>query len=276
MEELGIKGFPDVAEMRAQQAAGAYLLTRQRNLLTIGVILLKEQMNYPVDRELDILSEDIDAEVGKTPLSPAAIYAQALDWLPAAQVAQSSARAADMNLKIARGSRWPTISVGAGYSTGFFRNMDGSPYDSFQNQFVNKRGYYVGASLNIPLFNGFSTTAGTGRAKHNRAIANIQRDADLRALYTEIEQTVADMNGSADEHAQAVRQRESSSVAHNVNQRKYDEGLVSALELHTSANRLIQARADELRARMTWILKKRMVDYYSGVAPLVTPARSEN
>jgi outer membrane protein len=274
MEELGIKGFPDVAEMRAQQAASAYNLTRQQNLLTVGIILLKEKMNFPIERSLDIVPGETDVEVTKTPLTPAVLYSRALDGLPAAQVAQSSARAAEMELKVARGARWPSLSIGGGYSTGFFRNMDGTPYDSFKNQFSNKRGYYVGASLNIPIFNGFSTTAGINRTKHNTVIARLERDASLRALYTEIEQTVADMNGTADQHAQAVRQRESSSVAHNVNQRKYDEGLVSALELHTSSNRLMQARADELQSRLVWILKKRMVDYYSGT-PLVAP-QTEN
>jgi outer membrane protein len=78
---------------------------------------------------------------------------------------------------------------------------------------------------------------------------------------------VADMNGSADAHTQALRQREAAAVAHDVNRRKYDEGLVSALELHTSSNRLTRARADELQSRLTYILKKRMVDYYGG-APL--------
>ncbi len=83
--------------------------------------------------------------------------------------------------------------------------------------------------------------------------------------------SVADMNGSADQHAQALRQREYTSVAHNVNQRKYEEGLASALELHTSSNRLVQARADELNSRLTWLLKKRMVDYYTGIPFITTP-----
>ncbi len=271
MEELGIKGFPDVAEMRAQEAQNAYNLTRQQNQLTIGVILLKEQMNFPIDETLDIAPWDFDTEVAKTPLTAAGIYEGAQGWLPAALAAESSTRASELALKVARGGRWPTISLGAGWSTGFFRNMDSSAYDVFADQFRNKRGYYVGASLNIPIFNGFSTSAGIARSRHTLTMARIERDAALRALYTEIEQAVADMNGSADQHAQALRQREFTSMAHDVNQRKYDEGLVSALELHTSSNRLVQARADELYSRLTWVLKKRMVDYFTGIPFIQNP-----
>ncbi len=157
----------------------------------------------------------------------------------------------------------------AGLNTSFF-HLQGGSNTSFASQLSGKRGYYVGASLNIPIFNGLSVSSGIRRSKYQLSIAQIGRDATLRGLYSEIEQAVADMNGSADQYVQAVRQREYTSVAHDANRRKYDEGLVSALELHTSSNRLMQARADELNSRLTWILKKRMVDYYSGV-PLYSP-----
>ena len=270
MEELGIKGFPDVAEMRAQEASNGFHLTQRQNLLTIGVILLKEQMNFPIEERLDIATYDLDGEVEKTPLTAEAIYSRALGYLPQALGAESSARASEMALRITRGQRFPTLSVGAGYSTSFSRSLDSSAYEAFANQFRNKRGYYIGASLSLPIFNGFSTSANIKRSKYQLEIARTERDAALRALYTEIEQAVADMNGSADQHIQSMRQREYTSVAHDVNRRKYEEGLVSALELHTSSNRLVQARADELNSRLTYILKKRMVDYYLGV-PLFTP-----
>ena len=270
MMELGIKGFPDVAEMRAQEASNSYQLTQQRNKLAIGVILLKERMNFPLEDEFDIVPYDMTEDVVKSPETAAGLYARAIDYLPKALGANSTAEASRISLQIARGARYPTVSLDAGINTGFYHLKGGTSNTSFANQFSGKRGYYVGASLNIPIFNGLSASSGVRRSKYQLSIAQIERDATLRGLYSEIEQAVADMNGSADQYGQAMRQREFTSVAHDVNQRKYDEGLVSALELHTSSNRLMQARADELYSRLTWILKKRMVDYYSGL-PLYSP-----
>ncbi len=269
MVELGIKGFPDEAEMRAKEASDSYRLTLQRNELTIGIILLKEQMNFPLEEELDIVPYDMTEEVAKSLETATGLYMRALNYLPKALSANSTAEASKVALQIARGARYPTISLDAGLNTSFF-HLQGGSNTSFANQFSGKRGYYVGASLNIPIFNGLSTSSGIRRSKYQLSIAQIERDATLRGLYSEIEQTVADMNGSADQYAQAGRQREYTSVAHDANRRKYDEGLASALELHTSSNRLMQARADELYSRLTWILKKRMVDYYSGI-PLIEP-----
>ncbi len=270
MAELGMKGFPDVAEMRAQEAANSYRLTEQQNLLTIGIILLKEAMNFPVEEALDIAPLELpDAPAAKTPETAAGIYVRALSYLPKALGAESAAESSRIALQVARGQRFPTISVNGGYSTDFSRRLDSREYDSFADQFRNNRGFYVGASLNIPIFNGFQTSTGIRRSKYSLDIARIERDATLRTLYTEIEQAVADMNGYADQHTQALRQREATSVAHDVNQRKYEEGLVSALEMHTSSNRLVEARATELRARLAYILKKRLVEYYAGV-PMIS------
>jgi outer membrane protein len=269
MTELGIKGFPDLAEMRAKEAADSYNLTRQRNMLAIGIILLKERMNLPVDTEFDIAPYETGADsiAVKTPETPAGLYARALTALPRALAAKSQAESSRIALQIARGARFPTLSMNAGVWSAF-SNVDKG---RFAEQFKGKRRQWVGATLSIPIFNGLSTSSDIRRSRAQLTIAQIERDTALRTLYTEIEQAVADMNGSADQHTQALRQREAASVAHDVNRRKYEEGLVSALELHTSSNRLTQARADELQSRLTYILKKRMVDYYAGT-PLVPMA----
>ncbi|MPM90147.1 hypothetical protein SDC9_137264 [bioreactor metagenome] len=53
-------------------------------------------------------------------------------------------------------------------------------------------------------------------------------------------------------------------TAHEANQRKYEEGLISPLELHTSANRVVQAKTEELNAELQYRLKERLVRYYKG------------
>ena len=57
-------------------------------------------------------------------------------------------------------------------------------------------------------------------------------------------------------------------------QRKFENGLISALDLQTAANTLLQAKSDKLRARLQYIVKSRMVDYYNG-KPLVEIQNAE-
>ncbi len=264
MEELGMKAKPDVAEMAAKEAADIYNLTRQKNLLTIGIILLKEKMNFPIDEELDITDEPSDILIVKSDETVPAIYETARTMNPKALSAESALKVQEMNRRSAIAGFSPVISMEAGLSSGFARYLDGSDYDPFSEQLRNKRGTYVGFSLSIPLFTGFSKSTSYKRSKAQVIIAESEFQETLRTLYSEIEQAVADMNGQADAYQQAVKQREAMETAHEANQRKYEEGLISPLELHTSANRVVQAKAEELNAELQYRLKARLVRYYKG------------
>lgn len=269
MMELGVKGFPEVAEMTAQEAANMYSLTRQKNILTIGVILLKEKMNYPIDDDFEIADSDPMTIIAKSEESAYTIFEQAKTFLPQAMVAETSVQVQQLAYKAAKGGIFPSIAVDGGYSTNFSRYMDGSDYSSFNYQFKNKMGRYIGFSLSIPIFNGFSRTAEIRRGKAQVVIVQTQQEETLRVLYSEIEQAVADMNGQVDEYYQARKQTEAMEVAQKVNERKFAEGLISGIELHTSANRLLLARAEELNSRLKFQLKYELVHYYKG-EPLIT------
>ena len=49
---------------------------------------------------------------------------------------------------------------------------------------------------------------------------------------------------------------------------KYERGMVSALDLQTAADKLLQARSERLRARLQYIVRVRLVEYYNG-EPLI-------
>lgn len=264
MEELGLKSSPDVAELTAKEAADSYNLTRQKNLLQISIIRLKEKMYFPIDEDLQIAGYDSLEAVAKTEDSPLDIYRHALLFLPTAQAAETSLRIRQLSYREAKGALFPTLVAQGGISTGFARFMDGSEYIPFSEQFRNKRGYYVGFSLSFPIFDGLARISNVKRGKQELIIARNEKEEAQRTLYSEIEQAVTDMNGQADEFYQAVRQEEAMQAAHRLNLRKYEEGLINAIELHASANRLMQARSAKLNARLKYNLKKRLVNYYKG------------
>lgn len=269
MEELGVKGFPDVAEIAAKLAEDQYNLTLQTNLLTIAVIQLKEKMNFPIEEGLQIMHETNGSPVVREEEGAASIYNQALLLNPKALGAESAYKSQRISYQASKGYLAPTISMNAGISTNFSRYMDGSAYDAFSKQFKNRRGEYITFTLSIPLFNGFQRTATVRRARAQAHIAQLERDNVYRTLYSDIEQAVADVNGQVDQYDQAVKQKEAAQTAHEVNQRKYEEGLIDPIILHTSANRLMRTKAEELNSMYVYQLKHRLINYYKG-EPFIT------
>ena len=135
MEELGMKGVPDVAEMQAKEATDNYKLTCQRNIQTLAIIKLKEKMNFPIDQDLDIADYISEEGINKYPESAMDIYQSSLTFLPKALATDASVEAQRLSYQSAKGSLLPSITAEAGISTNFSHYMDGTSYAKFNNQF---------------------------------------------------------------------------------------------------------------------------------------------
>jgi outer membrane protein len=53
-------------------------------------------------------------------------------------------------------------------------------------------------------------------------------------------------------------------VAYHMQSRKFEEGMLSTFDLHTSAQMLLESRIKQLQMQMLLIIKRRLVDYYKG------------
>jgi outer membrane protein TolC len=271
MEELGLKSAPDVAEIRAKEAEDRYSLTRQKNLYKLELIKLKEKMNFPIDAELEITNVDAGLLIDTSKENVLDVYRKMLQISPQVAAAGKALEISRLNLKMAKGNALPRILLNGSYSTGFSRLMDGSEYMHFKDQLKNRQGTAVGISLSIPILNGLTRASEIKRSKSRLEIAENEHQELLRRVYSEIEQTVADVNGLSDEYLHAKQRTDAMKAAHQVNTRKYEEGLIDAMELSTSANRLLQSQIEELYTNLKYQLKHRLLEYYKGNAPLYLP-----
>lgn len=266
--ELGLKSAADVAEVESQQASDDYLLTQQENNLALAEIALAEAMNYPADRPLHIVTDPgIETPAGVAPFDE--VLGNALERNPKAVAAQHDVRRSRLQFSIARGNLFPSLYVGGGYSTNFFMSLDDrSLYASFPNQFRDNRGFYVSAQLNIPIFGGLARRTSVSRARNDWRIAEQNRTETLRALQSEVAQAYQQMLGYGKEFVQASKKSDAARLAYEAVSGKYERGMVSALDLQTAADKLLEARSERLRARLQYIIKVRLVAYYNG-EPLI-------
>ena len=266
--ELGLKSAADVAEVESQCASDDYLVTQQENNLALAEIALSEAMNYPADRPLRIVTDPpVETPAGVAPFDEVLDYA--LENNPKAVAARHDVRHSRLQFSIAKGNLYPSLYVGGGYSTNFFMSLDDrSLYASFPDQFRDNRGYYVSAQLSIPIFGGLSRRTSVNRARNSWRIAEENRIETLRTLQSEVAQAYQQMLGYGKEFVQASKKSDAAQLAYEAVSGKYERGMVSALDLQTAADRLLEARSERLRARLQYIVKVRLVAYYNG-EPLI-------
>ena len=270
--ELGEKGRPDVVQMESQVAEDEYSLTHQQNMARQSLLALKSAMNYPIGDELklDIQSKDKEKSlascqltIGDKPNSEN-IYKNFLNISPDMKSAEYEVELARYDYKIAKGRLLPSLSLSGGITTNYYKNLSlKGQYDGFASQFRNNRGEYLALTLSIPIYNS-DRWHSMKKARNNWQLAQVNLEETRRKLHDQIAQAIMDAEGYAKELHQMQKKVASDSIAYHMSSRKFEEGMLSTFDLHTSAQTLLESRIKELQMQMLLIIKQRLVGYYEG------------
>ena len=267
-EILGLKGMADVAQMEAQQATDAYNLTHQRNLYETAMLTLKQTMNYPVEDTLVLDTRLIDTpaieQVKLNSEKADDVFRLALRFNPTLRQSEMEKRSALMARKISWSSLFPTISIFGGISSSYYKELHTPGYDSFSRQMKNNFGSYFGISMSIPIFDGMSRSINVKQAKNRYLIASQQYEAQKESLQKLVLQAVQDREGYLKESLQMEKKVTSDSIAYRVTRRKYEEGLMTSLDVQNNAATLLESQTGLLQSKLTYVMKCRLVDYYKG------------
>ena len=270
--ELGEKGRPDVVQMESQVAEDEYNLTHQENVAKQSLLALKSAMNFPVDEELKILINEEqnlkltsdNKEVSESGVNYEAIYQGFQNISPDLKSAEYEVERARYDYKIAKGRLLPSLSLGGGISTNYYKNLSQKgQYDGFASQFRNNQGEYLALTLSIPIYNS-DRWHSVKKAHNDWQLAQVNLEETRRKLHDQIAQAVMDAEGYAKELHQMQKKVASDSLAYHMSSRKFEEGMLSTFDLHTAAQTLLESRIKELQMQMLLIIKQRLVAYYQG------------
>ena len=268
LEEVGRKSAADVAQVESQKAEADYELTRQQNLLASALLELKKEMGYPLNesltpnpspkREGSIYSQDRNAaEIVITPLS-------SRKGVGGEAVARYQMQTAKHEWHQARASLFPSLSLSAGLNTTYYHTLHSQTAASFSNQFKNNMGEYIGVTLSIPLFNRMQTVTNLRRAKNNYQIARENYEQKLLEIEKLSREAWQDWQGYLKQTVQMEKKVEADSLAYQLTRRQFEEGLSTAIDLHTTSSQLLSSKATLLQCQLMAMVKEQLVRYYNG------------
>lgn len=270
--ELGEKGRPDVVQIESQVAEDEYNLTHQENVAKQSLLALKSAMNFPVDEELKILINEEqnlklmsdNKEVPESGVNYETVYQGFQNISPDLKSAEYEVERARYDYKIAKGRLLPSLSLGGGISTNYYKNLSQKgQYDGFASQFRNNQGEYLALTLSIPIYNSDHWHS-VKKARNDWQLAQVNLEETRRKLHDQIAQAVMDAEGYAKELHQMQKKVASDSLAYHMSSRKFEEGMLSTFDLHTAAQTLLESKIKELQMQLLLIIKQRLVAYYQG------------
>jgi outer membrane protein len=267
-EQLGQKSHADVVQVQSDLAERQYLLTTCRNNLNNAVITLKDVMLWPMDEPLKI-----DAGIAQQsllasePLDMQSMVAQAQQAMPSVLIAEGTMKNARLALKTARWQLLPRLTLYGGWSSSFFTypGMEGYVTTPYLDQLKNNAGEYVQLSLSFPILDHLSKWSNIAKRKNAYDRAQAEYEQSLRDVEAEVLRAVADRDGAADALQQAEARATLQEEAFALNNKRFEQGLISSIEYQTASNNYLNAMAEQLNARLQYFIRNSVVTYYKGV-----------
>jgi outer membrane protein TolC len=147
-----------------------------------ALLTLKRMVGDP-DLEAIVLADGLPVPFDPSRLDPEALVPQALASNPQVLEQEAQLLVGEAQAKVARGSRWPTLSLSFGFNQRTFADERGALFDLYPDQ---GRFGSTSVSLTLPIFSRFQTQARVAEAQ----VAMDNSRENLRRTRLQIEEQV--------------------------------------------------------------------------------------
>lgn len=122
----------------------------------------------------------------------------------------------------------------------------------------------VGLQLNVPIFNGSSNRLAWQRAKLTVTSLELTRDLDNLTLKQNIYTAHNDAVVSTQKFMTGKKSVATAEKAFFFAQKRYEQGLLSTIDLLTNQNNLTRAKVELLLAQVDYVFRLKLLEFYKG------------
>ena len=193
--------------------------------------------------------------------------------LPELEIARMEIAIAQKDLQITRSAYYPTLSLSAGYGSSYsdarhklFQNADGTyQYEAYPyfDQFRDNASSYISLSLNIPLFNKFTTRRNVQRQKLALQQTRYALQVAEKQMVKEITEVAIETNTAWEKYLGAQKHVASAEEAARQVERKYDLGVATVTDYNAAVSAVRKARSQLIVAKYEYLFKRKIVQYYT-------------
>lgn len=194
--------------------------------------------------------------------SPEDVYTKALQYNHSINAARRGIEASEKNISLAKSGYLPTLSFSAGLGSSYYR-LSGIPNDAFGKQMRNNYSTYFGLSLNVPIFDAFSTRNSVRRAKMQKFTAELELDQAEEQLYRTIRNAYYQAVGAQEKLNSSKIAEEAAQASFDAMQEKYNIGRATPTEYEQAKTKALRASAERIQANYELILRSRLLAFYA-------------
>ncbi|MGA0384187.1 MAG: TolC family protein, partial [Flavobacteriaceae bacterium] len=202
--------------------------------------------------------------------SPKQIFTKAMSFRNDIKLAETNVVLSEQDLKIAKGAALPTLNAFMNYNT--FAS-DRFQLDDTGNlvrpdliaQLEGNDGISYGLSLNIPIFNAFSTSNSIKRAALNVKRSELQYEQTKLDLENAVNQAYNDVKTFAKAYEAAQKSLDARRLAYQYAKERFEVGLMNSFDFSQAQARLDNAEATVIRTKYDYIFRLKILEFYFGI-----------
>lgn len=258
--DAGSQAYSSLLEIQAQLATEKLQLTNAENQVSSNLLSLKQLLDLSTDSSFDISLPNLDNFVSDFKgVSIDELYSNSLN-LPQVKSVRLSRDNSNLQLAIAKGRSYPTVSFTAAYGSYFSDTRD----VAFMTQFNENRNPSLSFGLSIPVFNSWRTNTAIRNARIEVKKSDINVKSQEQLLYKEIQQAANDAHSffarfkATEDNVKAMQE------SFRYVQQKFDVGTLNATDYTVAKANLFKSQSDFYQAKYQYIFQLKILDFYKG------------
>jgi outer membrane protein len=265
MVETGKEALSKEYEMESQVSADRLSYTIAQNTSSQALTTLKQMLQLAPGTEFDLAMPDLEnILIIDNNFSTDSIYNLASENLPRLKEIEYELKASKRQVAAAKGKLAPNVSAGAQIFTGYYTLLNDTSYhSSYSTQMKNNFGQAVGVSINIPIFNNYSTARNIKLAKIRKHDTELRLEQEKNNLYTDIENACLNYNRGKDEFEAANSNFNYNTKSFEAVQKKFETGLIDVTNYSLAKTTLFKAETEALRTKLQLMIRKLTIQFYS-------------
>jgi outer membrane protein len=257
--KVGSMSKADLAQLTAQRAQDEYAVVQAESNLRDYKRQLKQLLQITDQEEFDVVApEATDAMALQEVPQLTSVYESALNQRPEIKNALLGIKSSDLQIKIAKAQKLPTISTSAGLST----NTTSMSSNAWGTQLKNNFNVGAGVTVSVPIFDNRSAKTAVNKAILSKQSYELDLKDKQTTLYSTIENYWLQAVNNQAQFKSAKVSTESAQASYDLLSEQFNQNLKNIIELMTGKDALVKAQQAELQAKYLTILNIDMLKFY--------------
>lgn len=296
LNEEGAISPSEYYDLKGQVAAEQLAIANNEANLANAKLNLSQLMNIPYDDSLEVAPLPLDTFAISEISSPESVYASSLQNFAEVQAVHLRTLSAEKGLKSMRGELFPTLSLGGSVHTNyssaatqsFFINTIEVPSEdyvtvngdkvpvivqqtnfdtrelSYGDQLNNNLFSSIYLALSIPIFNASQTRNQIKLAKIDLKNRKLVEENTITELQQAIERAYVNVTTARQKYRILQEQVAAFSESFRAAEVRFNAGAMNSVDYLIAKNNLNQAQTNLIIAKYDFVLRKKVLEYYSG------------